>query len=267
MSVLNDIPQKVKEFATQNSTTILTAGGVVGTVATGVLAARAGIKAARILDEARHEKTIAQRDDVDVVLITELSKKEKLVLVGPQFIPAVITGTVTVTAIIFAHRISAQKAAALAAAYGLLDNRFEEYKEKVAEKMTGTKKTQMEDEIAQGRIDENPPSSQVVIIGGGDVLCLDAISGRYFRSGMEQIKRAESEINQELFDSQMVSLSDFYDKIGLERTMMSDILGWSAFEDGILEFQVTTGVTPDQQPCFVITPSRNPNPNFTRLID
>lgn len=274
MSVITDAQKKVREFASENASTLLTAGGVVGTVATAVLAGRAGVKATRILDEAALQKNIeANRPesedwetDHDPPTI-QLSKTEKLMLAGPQFIPPVMTGGATIAAIIFANRISAQKAAALAAAYGLLENRFDEYKDKVAEKLTGPKKQQIDDEIAQDRVNAQPVSQQVVIVGGGDVLCYDAISGRYFRSSVERIKRAEAEINQELFDTQMVGLSEFYDKLGLPKTLMSDTMGWSAFDDGIVEFKISTTLTEDQQPCLVIDPSRLPSPNYTRLID
>lgn len=273
MSVLNDIPQKVKEFATQNSTTILTAGGVVGTVTTGVLAARAGIKAQQIIAEHElaasiHKSHRELEEDGDPSMEdVKLSKKEKFVLVGPQFIMPVVTGGLTITAIIFAHRISAQKAAALAAAYGLLENRFEDYREKVSEKLTGPKQQQVKDEIAQDKVDENPPSKQVVILAGGDMLCYDSISGRYFRSSVERIKRAEAELNNELFDTQMASVSEFYDKIGLPATTMSDMLGWSAYDDGQVEFEISTTLTDDKQPCIVITPSRLPEANYTRRFE
>lgn len=268
MQINTDIAKKVKEFVSQNSTTLLTAGGVVGTVGTAVLAGRAGIKAQQIIAEHEAEQLdslpMEERGDVEREN-AKLSKTDKVKLVWPQFVPPVLAGGVTVTAIVMANRMSAQKAAALAAAYGLLENRFEDYKEKVSEKLTGPKKQAIDDELAQDRVNDNPVSKQVVIIAGGDALCYDTMSGRYFRSSVERIKRAEGEINQELFDSQMASLSEFYSKIGLAPTGMSDILGWTAFDEGIIEFEISTTLTDDNQPCLVITPSRTPSPDFHKL--
>ncbi len=46
MHIINDAQQRVQEFVSANSSTLLTASGVVGTVATAVLSGRAGYKAA-----------------------------------------------------------------------------------------------------------------------------------------------------------------------------------------------------------------------------
>lgn len=258
MSIINEIPKKVQEFASENASTLLTAGGVVGVVATGVLAGRAGFKAAQILDDEMRER-VNETDET-------ISTKEKVLLVGPHFIPPVAAGSAAIAAIIFANRISAKEAAALAAAYGLSQKQLEEYKAKVAEKLTGPKHQQIKDEIAQDQLDQNPASKQVIIIAGGDSLCLDAISGRYFRSSMEHIRRTENELNQQLYDSQMVGLSEYFVHLGLKPTEISDMLGWHAFEEGILELEVTTGRSDDQQPCLVITPSRTPEPDYNKKI-
>ena len=240
---------------------------MVVTVGTAVLAGRAGYKCAKILDEIEYAKTHDEHGDPTPPSETEplITRLEKVQAVGVHFIPPVVAGSATIAAVIFANRISAKEAAALAAAYGLSKQQLEEYRTKVAEKLTGPKNQAIKDEIAQDKIDENPPSKQVVIIAGGDVLCLDSMSGRYFRSSMEQIKRAEAEINNELFDTQNASVSEFYDKIGLPPTTLSDQLGWTAFDEGSIEFEITTGVTDNNEPCLVITPSRTPEPNFHKL--
>ena len=52
------------------------------------------------------------------------------------------------------------------------------------------------DEIAQDRVNANPPNSREVLIAGtGEVLFFDMLTGRYFQSTMEDIKRAENKVN------------------------------------------------------------------------
>lgn len=272
---LPDLKKQAGVFLTENASTILTAGGVVGTVTTAVLTGHASYKAAEIIRVAELEHMIETEEEEPVELPGNGNNHESLgftrfhkaKLVWPLFLPPVLTGSATVASIVMANRISAQRAAALAAAYGIAENRLQEYREKVAEKLTGPKKQTIDDEIAQKHVDENPPSQQVVIVAGGDVLCYDLMSGRYFRSSVEKIKRAESELNQELFDSQMASLSSFYDNLGIPRTLMSDILGWTAFVDGVVSITLSTTLSEDKQPCLVLDYSRMPEPNFTRIIE
>lgn len=264
---------KATRVVVENASTLFTGGGAVGTVVTAVLTGKATFKAAEIIRD--HEVENIRKDlfeegeeaEETGVETMGLKTSSKAKLVWKYYIPPVIVGSATVGSIVMAHRVSAARIAALAAAYGVVEGRFDEYRTKVAEKLTGPKNEQLSTEIAQKHVDENPASKQVIIVGGGDVLCYDMMSGRYFRSSVEQIKRAESELNMELFDAQMVSLSEFYDKLGLPRTLMSDMLGWTALTDGAIGINISTTLSEDQQPCLVLDYSRTPEANFTRIVD
>ena len=208
-----DIQKMVQEQLEQHATTILTAGGVIGTVATGVLAARAGFKAAElIMEEPPHEYVVETDEVIDPTF------KEKALKVWPLFVPPVAVGTATVASVIGANYMSAKEVAALAAAYGYSQKNLEEYKAKIAEKLTGPKNQQIRDEIAQDRVSENPPSKEVIILADGDVLCYDMLTGRYFRSSVERIHKAIAKVNSQLISEQYVSLSEFYDEIGVPAT-------------------------------------------------
>jgi hypothetical protein len=246
-------------FLESNAGTILTAGGVVGTVTTAVLSAKGHLKAMDVLREAERDYAI-QSDNVG-----QLDTKDKALLVWPHYVPPVIIGGLTVSSIVAANMVSAKKAAALAAAYTVADGRLTEYKDKVAEKLTGPKKTAIQDEIAQDRVTKNPPSNEVIIIASGEVLCHDSLTGRYFHSTVEQIRKAEHVINQELANCQYASLSEFYDEIGLRQTAYSDTVGWSVLNQDVpFELQLSTVMTPDQKPCISIDYSILPTPDYNR---
>src|SRR4051812_9331743 len=121
--MFTDVKQRVGQLLQDNSTTLLTAGGVVGTVATAVLAGRAGYKAAEIIIEEEKKFYRVEKPETEAERLP-LSKTEKVKLVWPHFIPPVLTGTATIGSIVMANRMSAQKAAALAAAYGLAEKQF-----------------------------------------------------------------------------------------------------------------------------------------------
>lgn len=249
MQILVEASKKLQEFATQNSTTILTAGGVVGTVATAVLAGRAGIKAAEIIreEELKHVHPEGTTDAIDEGTMG-LSRTKKIMLAGPQFIPPVITGATTVTCIIMAHRMSAQKAAALAAAYGLVQKDFSEYKDKVNEKLTGTKREQVKEELAQDRVDRSTGYDKIVVIDGNEVLCYDAPNDRYFRGTMEKINRAVNATNAEIMNHGSAPASRLYDELELKAPKWTENLGWNM--DNLCDLEISMARSPDNRPCI-----------------
>jgi hypothetical protein len=256
MNIINDVQQKVREFASENASTLLTAGGVVGTVATAVLSGRAGYKSAQILAEAERTPVSDKEEPHMMRGRPPLTKTEKLIKVGPQFIPPVITGGATITAIVMSHRMSTAKAAALAAAYGLAQGQFEEYKEKVATKLTGPKQAQVNEELAQERVARNE-GGKTVFVGSGNVLCFDQPSGRYFESTMEKIRQAANQVNEECIHHDHAAAQMFYDELGLPKSEWADHVGFNA--ENLIELEFDTILHPDDNSTPVLTI------NFKRL--
>ena len=250
MQFLNDVKQNVTVFAETNAAALLTAGGVVGTVATAVLTGRAGFKAHEILlmkDNEKMMKEMPKAESIDQQI--GLTKLEKIVIVGPLFIPPVIVGTATIASIIMSNRVSAQKAAALAAAYGLAERNLSEYKEKISEKLTGPKKQAVDDELAQDRVNKTDGYQNIVIVEG-EVLCFDEPTARYFRSTMENIKTAVNATNAEILHHEFATAGFFYEEIGLPGTSWTDEIGWN--RDQLLELKYSTVMSPDGRPCIAI---------------
>lgn len=257
LSGLQGIQDSAKKFMADNSTTILTAGGVVGTVATAVLTGRATLKASEILLTEKFEYDPEKND----VKVNQLTKTEVVLKVWPLYIPPVVMGGVTITSIIMAHRMSAQKAAAMAALYGLSQKQFEEYKTKVTEKLTGPKSQQIKDELAQERADKTP-GAQTIIIVGDEVLCFDELTGRYFKSTMEQIRKAVNDTNEEILHHDGASASFFYNLLGLPATAWTDDVGWNT--DNLLDIEYSTIRSYDDRPCISINPKFLPYAGYNR---
>jgi hypothetical protein len=264
--VVSDIVSKMQQVAKQNSTTILTGIGVAGTVTTAVLSGRAGFKAAGIIQaEAIRRSVINEHEEQgDVIKDPRLTTKEKVELVWPQYIPAVGVGSLTVTSIIFANRLSLKETAAMAAAYGLSEKRFEEYRIKVSEKLGLAKETELRDKIAQERVDGNPPGDRTIIItGSGEVLCYDTLSDRYFNSTMEAIRRAENVVNGEIVTNDCSPLSRFYEEVGLKATAFSESVWWNI--DNRCDVQVSTVMSPEDKPCLSIDFAIWPKPDHEKV--
>jgi len=262
VQLFTDVKQKAAEFAQDNATTLLTAGGVVGVIATAVLTARAAFGAAEDMHVERVVKLSEQIDLADPDASTELPDLEtmtKLKIAAPHFIPPVITGAATITAIIMSNRMSAQKAAALAAAYGLAERNFGEYKAKVEEKLTGPKKTSIEDELAQEAVNKTPGSAKMVVVEG-EVLCFDKPAGRYFTSTMEQIRQAVNTTNAEVHNHGFALLSFFYTELGLAETTWSEEVGFNS--ENLLELNFSTTFAPGNKPCIVFDFARLPKADY-----
>lgn len=249
---------RLRFLLNENSTTILTGVGIVGTVSTAVLTGRASFKAAEIIQNDKEERLAGLTSpEVD---FKPLSKTEKFQLVWPHYIPPVALGAATITSIVMAHRISSKKLAALAVASTLSERALQEYKTKVVEKLGDRQETAIRDEIAQDNVTSNPPSAQVIIAGSGDVLCFDSLTGRYFNSTIENIKAAENKVNYEIIHFDTCSLSTFYDEIGLLPTDYSDMVGWNV--GNRMEVKFTTTISEDKRPCLVIGFSKIPSMNY-----
>lgn len=226
-----------QHFLKSNSPAILAGVGVTGTLLTAYLTGRASFQAARAIDSAerKHARVLEPKDKVD--------------LVWKFYIPAAVSGGVTVSAIIVGTAVGTRRTAALAAAYSLSTNAFTEYREQVKEELGERKEHLLNAKTAQDELAHNPPSSSI-IVSSGQVMCYERFTGRYFESSMENLRRAENKINAKLNREMYAYLSDFYDLVGLDDTSASQNLGWTS--DRLLELEITSNIAPDGTPCLCI---------------
>jgi Family of unknown function (DUF6353) len=258
MNAFVGLLHRAKFLMNDNSSTILTALGVTGTASTAYLTGRASFKAARVIDEANQNPPVDP--DQDPVYLT---KKEMVRLIWPLYIPATITGITTIVAIISANRIDSHKIAALTMASSVSERALQEYKTKVVEKLGERQETKIRDEIAQDRVNQNPPKPSEVVLVVGEVLCQDKITGRYFTSTVEKIKGAENDFNHGLLNHGGSSLAEFYSDLGLAPTDYTEMVGWNS--DNLVKVQFSTTMTPEGKPCLVVDFNYPPTASYMQL--
>lgn len=243
--------RKVERVLFDNSPTILTVLGVTGTVTTAYLTGKASFRAHEII--MRLENGPDQRYDPD----TGMTLQEMVQETWHEYIPAVGMGATTIFCIVASNRISNRRAAAVAAAYSLSEKAFTEYREKVVEKIGEKKEHAVREEIAQTNVTAND-SGRSIVIGDGKVLCFEQYTGRYFESTMENIKKAQNDTNYQILGDGYASLTDFYARVGIDRTPFSDEVGWNS--DKRLELSFSSVLTEDSKPClafsFTVEPIR-----------
>ena len=128
---------------------------------------------------------------------------------------------------------------------------MKEYQSKVVEKIGEKKEQEVRDDIDRDRISRNPVNnSQVIVTGRGDTLCYDKLSGRYFRSDIEKLRRLENQINKNIISYMFVSLNEVYEDMGLEGIELGEGQGWDV--DHPLEFRFSAQLADNNDPCIVV---------------
>ena len=90
--------------------------------------------------------------------------------------------------------------------------------------MVKKKEVAIRDDICKEEIAKNPViEKEVVLTGCGNSLFYDPMSGRYFRSDIEHIKKAVNELNRHMIADMYVSLNEFFTMKSALRTMRSAI--------------------------------------------
>lgn len=210
-----------RTIITANSPVLLVGTAIAGVVTTGVLAARGGYKARGIVDEAEGRYK-------DVLPEATLSTQEKVQLTWLCYAVPGVTGASTIASVVGVHTIHTKRHAALAGLYAVTSGKLDDYKDK-AEELLGTKKTQaLNDALGQQSADRHPlVDHEVIILEGGNELCHDDWSGRWFMGSVPIIEKAIYEVNLQLVESGEASLNDFYDHVGLHPIPMGVNFGWN----------------------------------------
>lgn len=254
MNRLSLMLKTTAHLAAKNSPTLLAVAGSVGVLATAFFSGKASFKAAEVLNKREKDRW---PDDEDLEL------QEKVDLTWKLYIPAAGVALVTIACVVAADRINARRVIGIAAAYSTSQQMYQAYREKVSERIGPKKEEAVRADAAQDRIDKIPVASkEFYLVENGEVPCFDEYSGRLFRSSMQKIREAEVEANFNLLGAGYLSLSDFWNLLGLDSTKMGDALGWNT--DHKIVVDVTT-VLHNNLPALSIGFSRPPNDRFDRF--
>lgn len=269
----NIIFNNVKDEVVKHAPEILTGIGIAGMITTTVLAVKATPKALILIEDEKREQNrknleeASKRNYSICTHVDTLKPLEVIKVVWKPYVPAAITGITSVACLIGASSVNARRNAALATAYQLSQAALSDYKEKVIETIGEKKDQVIKDKIAKEKIDEHPvsKSGDVIITEKGNTLCYDAISGRYFRSDVDQINKVVNELNRQMLSEMYISLNQFYSALGLSTTTLGDELGWNV-DDGMIDISISAQIAEDNTPCIVIDYLIAPKYDFSKLL-
>ena len=231
----------IRSGLAKHSPAILTALGITGMIGTTVLAVKATPKA---LDLIENKKEELDKDKLTVVETVKATWK--------CYAPAAVTCVTSAACLIGASSVHTKRNAALATAYKLSESALIEYRDKVVETIGEKKEQSVRDAIAKDHVEKNPvTNNEVIITDRGYTLCYDELSGRYFYSDIEKIKKAANELNRQMLNDMYVSVNELYYELGLEGTKLGEQMGWNV-DRGLIDLKFSATVSADDRPCIVL---------------
>lgn len=249
---ISNVIKSTKGYLCKHSPEILTGIGITGMITSTVLAVKATPKALWLLEEAEDIKG------------SKLTPMEVVKTAWKPYIPSAVIGLAATSCIIGASVVNVKRNAALATAYAISEQALLTYRDKVIETIGEKKEKEVRERVAQDEVNKKPVvNSQVIVTSKGNTLCMDYISGRYFKSDIDSIKKVVNELNREMTYDNYISLERFYNKLGLEPTKNSHLLGWN-LDTGLIELVFSTCLAGDE-PCIVIDYEVAPRYDFDKF--
>lgn len=246
----------------KHSPTLLLGAGIVGSVATVVVACRATLQAQPVIEA--HKKAMAGADEMletrgnhgydveihkkHVISIWTVTARDCVKL----YAPAAVLGVASIACLTKSHQILSSRNVALTAAYSAVDKAYKAYRGRVVEELGEEKDTEFAhgpaevgayteyDEKGNGKVRETKSAPKTAT----------AVYGRHFDE-RNRFWAKDPGYNQTFLDNQMkwaniklkaqghMFLNDIYDLLGFERTREGAVVGWiydTNEGDGYIDF-------------------------------
>lgn len=237
----------------KHSPEILLAAGVVGVVASGVMACKATLKVEEIIDDAKHKIDTIHEVSADPTMAEKYSEedsKKDLAIVYTQtavklvklYGPSVALASVSIGCMIGSNRILNKRNVALAAAYATVDKGFKEYRGRVIERFGkeldkelkyGIKAKEIEEVSVDEKGKEVSTKSTVEVMDPNSyspysIIFDDGNTGwdpdpeltKYF------LIQQQNWANERLKAKGHLFLNEVYDMLGAKRTKAGAQVGW-----------------------------------------
>lgn len=239
----------------KRSPEILVVAGVIGVVASGVMACRATTKINKVVDKAKddidriHEaaekgvtpqgEDYSARDSQRDLTITYVQTGLHL---AKLYGPSIILGTLSITSILTSNNILRKRNVALAAAYTAVDKSFKEYRGRVVERFGeeidkelkyGIKAKEITEKVVDEDGKEKKVKKTVGVVDPNKIsnyaIIFDEKCAGYDRTPdyNEMFLRSQQQwANDKLKANGHLFLNEIYDELGVKRTPAGSVVGW-----------------------------------------
>lgn len=242
----------------KHSPEILVVAGVVGTVASTVMACKATTKVSGVIEETKEQlatvSKYGEKGEINtaegIVEYTEEDVKKDTTIIYAQtgikfakmYAPAVILGALSITSILAGHNITRKRNVALAAAYTAVDKGFKEYRSRVIERFGkeldkelryNIKAKEIEETITDNKgkektvkktinvADPNGYSIYSIVFDDGNTgWSKDAEYNKMF------LIKQQNYANELLKSKGHLFLNEVYEMLGAPKTKYGQVVGW-----------------------------------------
>lgn len=249
------------QAAGKHAPMILTFVAAGSAISATVSAVRATPKAEILLEQKR--KQIAREEEIPVEEV-DLTLQEIIGTTWKCYVPTAAFLTVSLGCMFGAAHINNQRQLGWAALYSAAKKASDAYERQVIEHIGPKKNEEIRRKVVQEELRRNPASkADVIATGKGPYLCYDTMSGRYFMSDIETIRRVVNDLNQMMMSQMYVSLNEFYQELGLLPVDLGYDNGWNV--DELIEIQFSTMMSDDGRPCLVLQYLTQPRYSYNKV--
>lgn len=244
----------VEKFIKKNGPTLLMSAGLVSFGGAIYATGKATVKSVRDVDSM--EETPSKMDIV---------KAE-----WKNYIPAAVLTVTGVGCVVAANHMQLVRIETIATAYALNKKELDTYKGKVKELLGEQKAAEIENKIAQDRMDDLPPWDDRIgtprIDPNGRQLfrCIDGLTGQTFWSNSTEIDQKVNEFNNWLIKDGTCTVNEWLDILGCEQIdeTLGDLVWSCTTGSGDLLSVTKRSVIRNDEPVLLITYNSDPKPSF-----
>lgn len=255
----------------KHSPEILVVAGVIGTVASVVMACKATLKVNEVIEEAKdtidvihntveeYDVKSVDADDKDAVVYTQEDATKDLMIVyaqtGWKFIklygPAVAVGALSIGCMLASNNILRKRNVALAAAFTAVDTSFKEYRGRVVERFGkeldrelryNIKAKEIEERVVDENGEETVVTKTVNVVDPNSAYSMYSVVFCEGNLGWTRnadlnkvfLVQQQNHANDKLKAKGYLTLNEVYEMLGMRTTSYGQIAGWVYTEDGTI---------------------------------
>ena len=254
--IMNKMSRNLHKFGfkfKKHSPEILAIAGVVGIVASGVMACKASTKLSGVIEETKEQldqvHDYVEQNGYSDKYTEEDSKKDTAIIYTQTAVklvklygPAVILGTLSITAMLTSNKILRKRNIALAAAYTTVDKAFKDYRGRVIERFGeeldrelkyNLKAKEIEEVVTDENGEETTVKKTVKAMNPNDISeyarFFDESCSSWNKSQFHNqmfLKQQQNYANDLLKAQGYLFLNDVYKMLGMDVAPYGQVVGW-----------------------------------------